>query len=63
MKKPRPPEVKTVTFRFKTTLKNAALKEWGENAQRELERIVSGWGREYVCRAVAKPRVEAVGKR
>ena len=61
MKKPRTPEVKSVTLKFKTTLTNKDLAyvsslavEWMLN---DLTRIIGDTA------LVAKPRVEAVGKR
>ena len=70
-KKPRTPEVKTVTLKFKTTLANATLRIYTAEAARlvvkwakagatpELSPIVQ----DRNIALVAKSRVEAVGKR
>lgn len=63
---PRTPEVKTVTLKFRTTLTNKALKDFAEIAAGEL--VFNAAGLEHYkdggsTALVAKPRVEAVGKR
>lgn len=63
-KQPRTPEVKTVTLRFKTTLTNAQLAEMASSAtswmmgQMSKNMFLTG-----TTQWIAKPRVEAVGKR
>jgi hypothetical protein len=60
-KQPRTPEVKTVTLKFRTTLTNKELAYVSSLAVQwmlsDLTRIVGSTA------LVAKPRVEAVGKR
>lgn len=64
MKKPRTPEVKTVTLKFKTTLTNKYLCSIvGEAVQQMIFNEVAKYRDDAGIDLHAKPRVEAVGKR
>lgn len=62
---PRTPEVKTVTLKFRTTLTNKELADFMEIAAGDLVFNYEGLERLKMdsTELVAKPRVEAVGKR